>query len=338
MVSSMGCQIGYYLHSGYHQSKLINSRKSIEKMLKSDKLNEAQKSKLRLVGEVKVFGESTLGLSKSSNYTSFIQLEESHVTYIVQAAYAHELKPFLWKFPFVGEVPYKGYFRRKLADKEAAGFDKSKYDTSVRGVSAYSTLGWFEDSVLSSMLRYEDNDLAELILHETIHTTLFIKSAAEFNERLATFMGHEGMKLFFRARDGEDAPALKTALLDTADQKAFSAFITQELKELKKWYEDNAGKVTPELKTARLKEIQTRFLYKLKPTLKTRNYDEFASRELNNAILLAYQTYEYSLEDFEKLYEHFGRDFARTFDWLKTLKDDPSPAETLKKFVAGSSA
>ncbi len=89
MFSTLGCQLGYYMHSGYNQAKLINSRKSIEKMLRSEKLNEAQKAKLRLVGEVKAFGESTLGLTKSTNYTTFIQLEEPHVTYIVQAAYAH---------------------------------------------------------------------------------------------------------------------------------------------------------------------------------------------------------------------------------------------------------
>jgi len=332
-VSSMGCQIGYYLHSGYYQSKLINSRKPIDKMLRSDKLDEKQKAKLRLVGEVKAFGEKNLGLAKSSNYTTFIQLDEPHVTYIVQAAYAHELKPFLWKFPLVGEVPYKGYFRRKLAEEEAAGFDKSKYDTNVRGVSAYSTLGWFQDSVLSSMLRYEDNDLAELILHESIHTTIYVKSAAEFNERLATFMGHEGMKLFFKQRDGENSPALKTALLDTHDQKLFSAFITQELKDLKKWYEDNKGKVNTENKAARIKEIQARYLKDLKPKMKTQNYDDFATRELNNAILLAYQTYEYSLEDFEKLYAHFNHDFAKTFAWLKTLKNEEKPAEKLKEFV-----
>jgi predicted aminopeptidase len=330
-----GCQIGYYLHSGYYQSKLINSRKPIAKVLKSDKLDEKQKAKLRLVGEVKAFGESTLGLAKSRNYTTYIQLDEPHVTYIVQVAYAHELKSYLWKFPFVGEVPYKGYFRRKLAEEEAGGFDKTKYDTSVRGVSAYSTLGWFQDSVLSSMLRYEDIDLAELILHESIHTTLYIKSAAEFNERLATFMGHEGMKLFFKARDGADSPNLKAAELDTHDQKLFSAFITQELKDLKKWYEDNKGKVNTENKTARIKEIQARYTKDLKPKMKTRNYDDFATRELNNAVLLAYQTYEYSLEDFEKLYAHFGRDFAKTLEWLKSLKDEKDPAQKLKDFVAG---
>ncbi|MBX3022825.1 MAG: aminopeptidase [Bdellovibrionales bacterium] len=326
--------MGYYMHSAYHQSKLANSRRPIPEVLKTDKLTAEQKKKLELVEEVKTFGETQLGLAKSKNYTSFVQLEEPYVTYIVQAAKVYELKPYLWHFPFVGDVPYKGYFRKALAEEEAAAFDKEKYDTYVRGVSAYSTLGWFQDSVLSSMLRYTDIDLVETILHETIHTTLYIKSAADFNERLATFMGHEGMKLFYLQKEGLSSPHLKEAENDSADQKLFSAFITKELDDLKKWYEMNAGQVGREKKAARLKEIQDRFSKDLKPNLKGRNYADFDKRELNNALLLAYKTYEFSLADFEKVYEHFGRDFRKTLEWMKGLEKEKNPEQALKDFAA----
>lgn len=329
-----GCQIGYYMHSAYYQGRLNTRREPIDKALQSDKLTEEQKRKLRLVQEVKAFGENTLGLKKSKNYTTFVQLDEPYVTYIVQAAHAYELKPYLWHFPFVGDVPYKGYFRKKLAEEEAARFDKEKYDTYVRGVSAYSTLGWFQDSVLSSMLRYEDIDLVETILHETIHSTLFIKSAADFNERLATFMGHEGMVLFYKQKEGDSSAHLKQAMNDTEDQKLFSAFITRELEQLKAWYEANKGKVDRDMKTARLKEIQTRFTSELKPKLKAKSYGDFEKRELNNALLLAYKTYEYSLDDFDKLYTHFGRDYGKTLEWLKGLEKEKNPEQALKDFVA----
>jgi predicted aminopeptidase len=329
-----GCQIGYYLHNGYNQMALVHKRKPISKALASDKLKPEQKDKLRLVQEVKAFGEQALGLVKTSNYTTYIQLDRPYVTYVVQAAYAYELKSYLWKFPFVGEVPYKGYFKKKYADEEAASFNHDEFDTYVRGVSAYSTLGWFQDSVLSSMLRYDNQDLAETILHETLHATLYVKSAADFNERLATFMGHEGMKLFYLKKEGKDSATLKRAEDDTIDQALFSKFLTKEMEDLKKWYVDNKGKVTKESKAARLKEIQERFA-KLK--FKTTNYAEFGKRELNNALLLSYQTYEYSLADFEKLYNHFHRDFRQTLEWLKTLKDAKKPDQVLKDFVAGES-
>jgi predicted aminopeptidase len=332
--SCLGCQLGYYLHSAYHQSKLIQTRKPIETVLSGSDLTDDQKRKLRLVEDVKLFGESQLGLKSSRNYTTYVKLDEPYVTYIVQVALAEELKPYLWKFPFVGEVPYKGYFKKSMAEDEAASFPKDKYDTFVRGVSAYSTLGWFQDSVLSSMLRYEDYELAEVILHETVHTTLFIKSAAEFNERMATFLGQEGMKIFYRQREGDNSKALAKAEEDSHDQKLFSAFITKEIQDLKKWYLENKGKLTPEIKTARLKEIQTRFASDLKPNLKTNNYRDFEKRELNNAYLLAYQTYEYSLADFQKLFDHFEHDFKQTLAYLKSLEKDPAPDQTLKAFVS----
>ncbi|NJL24961.1 MAG: aminopeptidase, partial [Calothrix sp. SM1_5_4] len=189
LAGAVGCHTGYYLHGAYNQSKLLHQRRPIEHALRDSRLSEESKRKLRLVQEVKKFAEEDLKLKPSRNYTTFVQLDEPYVTYIVQASDAWELKPYLWHFPLVGKVPYKGYFRKALAEEEAAGFDRSKYDVFVRGVSAYSTLGWLQDSVLSSMLRYDDTDLVETIIHETLHTTLYIKSAAEFNERMATFMG-----------------------------------------------------------------------------------------------------------------------------------------------------
>lgn len=332
---SLGCQIGYYFHSAYYQTKLIQSRKPIARVLKSDSLSEEQKRKLRLVEDIKKFAEGPLGLAHSSNYTTFVQLDEPYVTYIVQGAYPFELKPYLWHFPFVGDVPYKGYFRKSLAEEERDHLAREHYDTYLRGVSAYSTLGWFQDSVLSSMLRYDDFDLAETIIHETVHTTLFVKSAAEFNERMATFLGHQGMILYYKSKGEAGAPELKKADIDGADQKLFSGFLTREVESLKAWYKEHAGAVTDDMKSARLREIQTRFTRELRPHLHGRAYEDFEKKPLNNAVLLAYRTYEYSLSDFEKLWSHFGGDFVRTLDWLKSLKNEKKPEEKLRDFVAG---
>lgn len=333
-VALCGCQLGYYLHSAYHQSLLVNNREPIDKVLRKSSTTPEEKRKLELVKEVKAFTESDLGLRSTQNYTTYVKLEDPYVTWVVQAAQAYELKPYLWHFPLVGDVPYKGYFVKSMALEEAAKFPKEQYDTFVRGVSAYSTLGWFQDSVLSSMLRYEDYELVEVLIHETVHTTLYIKSAADFNERMAQFLGIEGMKIFYRKKDGENSATLKKAEDDSHDQKLFSVFITKELEDLKKWYVDNKGKVTAETKRQRLKDIQARFTKDLKPKMKTDNYREFERRELNNALLLAYKTYEFSLADYQKLFDHFAHDFKKTLDWLKGLEKDPKPDQTLKAFVS----
>ena len=336
LLPCLGCQMGYYFHSAYHQSRLINGRETIDKVLRQSGVSEETKRKLRLVQDAKAFAESDLGLKTSRNYTTFVKLDDPYVTYIVQVAHADQLTPYLWNFPLVGKVPYKGFFRKHLAEEEAATFAKDKYDTYIRGVSAYSTLGWFQDSVLSSMLRYSDYDLVELIIHETVHTTLFIKNAAEFNERMATFLGQEGMKLFFLRREGKGSANLVKAEKDSADQKIFSAFITKEIESLKKWFAEHKG-FTQDEKAARLKEIQTRFKLEVRPNIQNDNYQDFENRELNNAYLLGLQTYIYSLEDFQKLFDKFGQDFLKTLAYLKTLEKDPKPDQTLREFVSSPS-
>lgn len=338
LLSTTGCQMGYYLHSAYHQSKLIGGRTTIERALRSESLTEEQKRKLRLVQAVKEFSESDLGLKHSSNYTTFSQTEGPYVTYIVQAAAAYELKPYLWKFPFVGKVPYKGYFVRSMAEEEAATFNKDEFDTYIRGVSAYSTLGWFQDSVLSSMLRYADYDLVDTIIHETVHTTLFIKNAAQFNERMANFLGGQGMRLYYLKMEGPSSKAVASADADGAAQKLFSAFITREIESLKKWFTENKGKITRDQKMARLKEIQTRFTTELRPKLGKDAYLDFEKSELNNAKLLAYQTYEYDQASFEKAWSRCGQDFKRTLAYFKTLEKVSSPEKSLKEFADGTAA
>ncbi|MGE4132420.1 MAG: aminopeptidase [Bdellovibrionales bacterium] len=328
-LASCGCQLSYYLHGAYHQTKLLQDRVSIERALKSKNLGDEQKRKLQLVQEVREFIANDLGLKVGRNYSTYVQLEGPYVTYIVQAAYPFELKSYLWKFPFVGEVPYKGYFRKALADEEADELRARHLDTYVRGVSAYSTLGWFHDSVLSSMLRYDDYDLVETIIHETVHANLFVKSAVDFNERLATFLGRKGMILFYNKKEGADSPTVKLAAKSVVDQNLFSSFLTREVEELKAWYTSHQGELTQEQKDQRLKEMQVRFNKDIKPAMQTKDYEDFGKRELNNAVLLAYRTYEYNLDDFEKVWKRFQGNFQEAFQFFKTLEKEKDPASKL---------
>jgi predicted aminopeptidase len=313
-----GCQIDYILKSGYHQALLIKEQEPIEDYLKNPNISEDQKKKLNLVLNVKNFSENELGLKKSSNYTTYVNLDRKFVSYIVQVAYPFELKYYLWKFPIVGSVPYKGYFVEEDAKKEAANFSKDNYDTSVRGVRAYSTLGWFRDAVLSSMMDYEEDDLVNLIIHETTHTTLYIKSSADFNEQLATFVGNKGTELYYEKIEGKNSETLKKIKLKNEDETIFSQFITTELQELDTWYKSK--KPTKEEKEARLSLIGENFK-KLK--FKTKNFEYFKTLKLNNAILLGYKTYVNDLSKFENLYQKKNnmKDFLNAVKKLEGSKD-----------------
>lgn len=329
-----GCQLGYYLHTGYHQSKILWNRIPIEEALKNPKLTSEQKAKLESAQEAKNFAESHLGLKSNGNYDSFVFLDRNAVTYVVQVAYANELKSYKWKFPIVGAVPYKGYFNKELAREEADRFPKEKYDTWIRGVRAYSTLGWFKDPITSPMLLYREHDLAETIIHELTHTTIYIKNHAEFNERLATFIGVEGAKLFYEKKEGLES---KTKLLienEQSDLELFSEFISKELEDLRTWYKETDEEKIDELKKPRLKEIQKRFDRRLKPRLKTDLFDGFSQRELNNAVLMSFETYVSDLSAFETVYNKLGRDLPKFIKEIQKLKKSKTPDLDLKDLSA----
>lgn len=328
-----GCQLDYIAHSAYNQSKILRARKPIEKVLQDSSVSEETKRKLRLVLEVKKFGEDNLGLKSNSNYLTYVALDRDYVSYVLQVAPFNELTHYEWDYPIVGKMPYKGYFNKDLAKDEAKKFPSDKWDVYLRGVSAYSTLGWFHDPVLSSMLRYSDHELVDTILHETVHANIYIKNHADFNERLAMFLGGLGMKQFYAQKEGANSPTLRSVAGEEADEKLFSRFISRELDDLKKWYQTHKS-FSAEEKKARLDEIQTRFKQQLKPKLKSDSYSNFAELKLNNALLLTYQTYLYDLSDFEKLYEKKNRDYRAVLEFCKSLEKAEDPEKALKAAVA----
>jgi len=325
-----GCQIPYLTSSAYNQLKILAQRQSIEKVLQNPSVSDKVKDKLRLARNAQEFAESTLGLAKINNYTQYVDLGRPYVTYIVHAAFANRLESYLWKFPFVGKVPYKGYFNEADARREAKSFDPQTYDTYVRGVTAYSTLGYFNDPLLSSMITYSDHDLVNTVIHESVHATVYINDHADFNERLATFLGDLGAELYYRQKEGEVSPTLKRIKDETHDQKEFSRFLTHEVKSLKAWYAEHP-QFSADEKSARLAEIQNRYKSDLQPKLKTDIFANFLIGELNNARLLALGTYYQDLSLFQAVYEKLGRSFSAMLEFSKGLKKSKDPEESLRE-------
>jgi predicted aminopeptidase len=329
LFSLSGC---YYVKQGYSQLSLLSSRIPVEEALQDPTLSEEEKRKLRLAQDVRVFAEEKLGLKPTGNYTSFVKLDRPYVTYVVSAAPKWELRHHRWWFPIVGSVPYKGFFSEKDAKEEEADLREEGLDTYLRGVSAFSTLGWFRDPILSSMLRYRDEDLVNTLIHETVHATLYIKSNADFNERLAVFMGNWGTELFYREKEGPASKTVAEQKLENDDEKLFAEFISKELSLLEGWYKDvKESERNEEARQARLKEIQSRFESELRPRMKTKAYESFPKQQLNNARLLIYKTYLQDLSAFEKLAAKLNWDFRRFLDEVKTLEKHPEPEKGLKE-------
>lgn len=334
-VFSLSLSSCYYLKSAYHQVGLLSSRIPIEKALQDPSLNETEKNKIRLAQEVMIFAEKDLGLKTGGNYSSFVKLQKPYVTYVVSAAPKWELKHHLWSFPFIGKVPYKGYFVEEDAKNEELELKNEDFDTYLRGVSAFSTLGWFRDPLLSSMLRYEEHDLINTLIHETVHATLYIKSNADFNERLAVYLGNWGTELYYLNK--KNTEMIEKIRLENQDDDMFAKFISSEINDLEIWYKQNKSR-DEKARSERLAEIQTRFKTQLKPQLKTKSYNNFSENPLNNARLLVYKTYLQDLSQFAKLAEKSAdKDFKKILALVQTLEKHPEPEKGLKELLESNS-
>ncbi len=305
----------------------------MEEALKDPSLTEKQKAKLRLAVEAHDFAEKELGLAKTKNYTTYVQLNAPYVTWVVSASEKTELKHYLWRYPLVGSMPYRGFFEPEGAKEEAKSLREKGLDTYVRGVTAYSTLGWFRDPVLSSMLDYKDYDLVNTILHETTHATVFIKSEADFNERLASFIGMKGTEAFYRTKEGVDSETIKRMHADQVDDKLFGEFISKELGLLDTWYAERKGNAIPEdERFARIKQIQEHYVSDLKPKLNDPDgFKGFEKAELNNARLMTYRLYFEDLSQFEAVFQKLGASFPKMLEFARSLEKSKDPVGDLAK-------
>jgi predicted aminopeptidase len=329
-----GCQMGYLVKQSYGQLALLSHTERIEYALKDPNIDKETKRKILLVQEVKKFAEEKIGLVHTRNYDKFIKLDDPYVTYVVSASPKNELKAYLWSFPFVGSVPYKGFFHKEDAKEEKEKLEKEGLDASMRGVSAYSTLGWLPDPLLSSMTSYDDPGLVDTIIHETTHATIYIKSNADFNERLAMFVGNKGMEEFYIAKEGASAPEIQRSHLLSEDSKIFAAFISQELKDLEEFYKKNKDSTTLlEDRQKAFDKIKKNFTLTCEPKLKTDSYKYFSKLSLNNAVLLGYKTYYQDLEIFSKAFTKLGS-WPKFFEYFKSLKKSDDPEKDLRAFVS----
>ena len=328
-----GC---YWWHVSVNQMRLLSQSVPIEEALEKHDFTEEEKKKLLMVEEIKSFARERLKMDIDEDvYTSYVQLDSPYVTYVLRVSHAYELKPHTWWFPPpVGSVPYKGFFDRELALEEEKSFPPEKYDTWVRGVTAYSTLDWFDDPVLSSMLAYPERHFVVTVFHELTHTVLFFSGKIDFNERFAEFVGRKAAEIFYREREGENSETVQLMRAEWADELAFSSYMEKEYKLLDQWYKDHKGENDPAAKKKRIREIQERFQKNILPNMNTSRYDYFPDMELNNAILLSYRTYTNKMGEFEQLFALLNEDMEAFIGYCARFEDAENPGEAFSSAVS----
>lgn len=218
------------------QLKIIIHSVKIEEALKDPLLPDSLKQRLLLINEIRAFAFDSLGLKRNNNYTTFYNQHGKPVLWTVTGCERFRLKAFQWWFPFLGKVSYKGFFVKEKAQKEFEKLRRKGLDAEYSPVGGWSTLGWFTDPVLSNMLRRRAGSLAELIIHELTHGTVYLRSSVDLNENLATFVGEQGAILFLKSKFGENADELKVYQNFKSDEEIFGRYILQGAESLDSMY------------------------------------------------------------------------------------------------------
>lgn len=308
----------YGIQQGKGQLKIVYGAEPVNVFLEDSTYADSLKAKLILIKEIKRFAIDSLGINPSENYENLFDQKGKPVMWVVTACEKNKLEPYYWKFPFLGKFSYKGYFDENKAIEEEKSLKEQGYDTDIGIVNAWSTLGWFKDPIMSSMLKKSPGQLARVIIHELTHGTLYVKNNIQFNENLASFVGDKGAILFLNWKYGETSDQVKDYLGDFSDMAKVRNHLLRGTDELNIFYSSQDSAFVMRNKQKEIDRIivglDTITLYS-KGKLNAIISD---SKSINNTFFTDFLTYrkeQNSLE--EEFVEDFNSDFTIYLTYLK---------------------
>jgi len=199
--SLSGCEaLGFYAQAAQGQLELLRAREPINDVLAREATSPLLKKRLQLVEDVRRYAGSELALPVDENFSTYADLDRPYVIWNVFAAPALSVRPLTWCYPIAGCVSYRGYFSQHAAENKAAQLASEGYEVYVGGVRAYSTLGWFDDSVLSTYALQSEASVAGLIFHELAHQVVYVKDDTAFNESFAQSVEQMALQQYFSGR------------------------------------------------------------------------------------------------------------------------------------------
>jgi predicted aminopeptidase len=202
-----GCQAEYLRRQAVGAIRILRGRVAIDRKLE-ERLPLREREGLRWVARVREFASRELGLEPGDSYTTYYDTGGAPISTMVCATHPLALEPYRWCFPITGCVPYLGYFEPERAEEEKDRLRQEGWDAIVLPVDAFSTLGWFSDPVLSTTLSKTKGEIADLLIHELTHRTIYFKNDTRFNESLAEVVAHEGTVRLLAREFGEDSREL----------------------------------------------------------------------------------------------------------------------------------
>jgi predicted aminopeptidase len=327
-----GC---YLLKQGTYLLSYNSRSRPIEKVLAEGSIKGDVGVMLNMVQEIRRYAVEEIGLEDNRNYTRYLELDRDYLVDVVSACTPDSFTPYEWRFPLFGSFPYKGFYKPEDAQREASRLERKGMDVWVRQVDGFSTLGFFSDPIYSFMTEYSPFDLADLIIHEQAHATVFVKNEIQFSEELATFVGREGALSFLRERYGEDSEAYRRALASLSDWNRYRDRVIELYDELDTLYRSETDSRTISAEKQRIVEdFNQRLRSEATELFQSDRFRSFEGIPVNNAYILSFVRYSQNLDIFYRLYRARGGDLKATVEVLKQIRQvKDSPKEYLQRLV-----
>jgi predicted aminopeptidase len=333
--SLFSCSPGYVLRAAWEEARILARRRSIADILNDPAVDLETRAKLELVVQARSFAGRDLALDVGDSYTSFSNIGRDTLALVLSASPMDRLAAHTWWFPIVGRVPYKGFFSLEAAEKERSKLDARQFDTYLRTTSAFSTLGWLPDPLLSTVLRQDSVGLVETVIHEVTHNTLFVSGQVKFNESFANFVGSVGAIEYFCDR-GHDESLCELARGRWHDSLRLSEFLDRLWRDLETLYaaELQLDSLMPRRREL-LEAAAESFRRDYAPAMQTQGFARFDPTQLNNASLIARHLYYHQLPLFQELYEQ-TESLTRSIDLLAAAVDGADePWTALEGLIEG---
>jgi predicted aminopeptidase len=309
--------IRYITRAGFEETRILQSRQPLNRLVRDSSIDARVRRSLGLVLEVRDYA-ARLGLEAKETYTSYADVGRDTLLLVLQAAPKHCICPHTWNYPIVGRIPYKGFFDFQAARREASRFSARGYDTYLRPSAAFSTLGWFNDPLLSTTLTRDSVELAATVFHEIAHNTLYVKSATPFNESFAQLVGYRAAQAFFEAR--ADSSRARHAANRWHDEVVLGDYYAELVRRLEALYAQRPDSMQLEQgRNEAAAWARAQLQGPVGGRLRTYQIGRLSQQPINNARLIGARIYRTRLDLFERWYRQHGRDIGQSVRALKTL-------------------
>jgi predicted aminopeptidase len=300
----------YYTQAVTGHLSLMGGREDIEDILSEAGIDPELQRQLELAVEIRLFATQQLGLPENDSYTDFVRTGQQAVTWNVVVAPEFSLQPKQWCFPVSGCVTYRGYFEQGKAVNFARKMTGKSYDVTISAAIAYSTLGWFDDPLLDTMLQFSDEQLAAFIFHELAHQQLYVKGDTAFNEAYAGFIEEAGVHHWLQATGRHELLPRWQAMEKASVQ--FNSLLMTTRERLAEEY--GSGRSIDDMrvnKKAIFSDMESEFRALVRDHWNGENYfSSWFSSDLNNARLALISSYQAGACAFARLYNAAGQDIV----------------------------